>query len=113
MIAHVVLFRPKAQLTTDERSGFVVALEHALHNITGIHRARIGRRITLGRQYDQQNAESYPFVAILEFENEANLRAYLEHPAHQVLGEQFYLTAESALAFDYELMEGDRFVGLL
>jgi hypothetical protein len=101
MIAHVVLFRPKAGLSTDERQGFVDALDHALKNIPLIKRATIGRRITLGRLYDQQNPADYPFAAILEFENEADLRAYLDHDAHQALGQQFYLKADAALVFDY------------
>jgi len=113
MVAHVVLFRPKPQLTAVERADFIAALEHALQDIALIKRARVGRRITVGRQYDQENAETYPFAAILEFEDEAGLRAYLDHPAHRALGEQFYLTAESAMVFDYDLVEGNRAAGLL
>lgn len=106
MIAHVVLFRPKAGLTDDQRRAFVAALEHALLNIPLIRRARVGRRLTMGRLYDEQNTQDYPFVAILEFDSESDLRAYLEHPAHQMLGAQFYVTFEAALVFDYELLEG-------
>jgi hypothetical protein len=113
VIAHVVLFRPKAELTADQRRAFVAALEHALTNISLIKQARVGRRVTLGRQYDQLNAQDFPFVAILEFENEADLRAYLEHPAHQMLGTQFYVTSEAAMVFDFELLEGAQFRGLV
>jgi hypothetical protein len=107
MIAHVVLFRPKSGLTAGERQAFVGALEHALTQIDLIARATIGRRITLGRLYDQQNAADFPFVAILEFATEADLRAYLEHPAHVDLGRQFYFASEQSLAFDFEVLEGD------
>ena len=106
MIAHVVLFRPKAALTSDERRAFTAALEHALTNIPLIKHARVGRRVTLGRQYDAQNAQDFPFAAILEFDTESDLRAYLEHPAHQMLGTQFYVTSEAAMVFDFELLEG-------
>jgi hypothetical protein len=106
VIAHVVLFRPKAELSEDQRREFVTALEHALVNIPLIKRARVGRRLTMGRLYDQQNTHDFPFVAILEFDSEGALRAYLEHPAHQMLGAQFYHTANAALVFDYELLEG-------
>ena len=106
MIAHVVLFRPKKELTSDDRRAFVAALEHALRNIPLVRRARVGRRTTMGRLYDQQNAHEFPFVAILEFDTEDDLRAYLEHPAHQMLGAQFYHTSDAALVFDYELLEG-------
>ena len=107
MIAHVVLFRPKPELTADARQALVQALEHALTNIDLIKRATIGRRVTMGRLYDQQNAADYPFAAILEFENESDLRAYLDHPAHVSLGREFYLKSAAALAFDYEAVEGD------
>ena len=108
MIAHVVLFRPKADLTTDERQTFITALEHALTNIPIITRARVGRRLTLGRQYDQENLQDFPFVALLEFATEDDLRAYLEHPAHAMLGAQFYATSAAALVFDFEMLDGAR-----
>lgn len=106
MIAHVVLFRPKDDLTMDQRTAFVTALEHALNNIPMINRARVGRRMVLGRQYDEQNLHEFPFIAILEFSSEADLRAYLQHPAHEMLGTQFYVTSAAAMVFDYELLEG-------
>lgn len=113
MIAHVVLFHPQAGLTDAERAAFIAALEHALVNIPLIRRARVGRRLVLGQQYDQQNAQQFSFAAILEFDNESDLRHYLEHPAHKTLGEQFYYAAEAALVFDFDLIEGDRVTELL
>jgi hypothetical protein len=107
MIAHVVLFRPKSGMTAGERRAFVDALEHALTQIDLIARATIGRRITLGRLYDQQNAADFPFAAILEFATEADLRAYLDHPAHVNLGRQFYVASEQSLVFDYQSLDGD------
>lgn len=106
MTLHLVLFRPRAALSTDERTALIDALEHALTSIPLIKRARVGRRTTLGRLYDQMNAQDFPFVALLEFETEADLRAYLDHLAHDKLGEQFYLTSESALVYDFDLMDG-------
>ncbi len=108
MLAHVVLFRPKTTLTSDDRAAFVTALQHALTNIPSIKNARIGRRVMMDRPYDKLNAQSFPFAAILEFESETDLRAYLEHPAHEMLGAQFYITSEAALVFDYELVEAAR-----
>jgi hypothetical protein len=106
MIAHVVLFRPKTELSSDDRRAFVAALEHALTNIPLIKHARVGRRVHLGRQYDRQNTHDFPFVAILEFDSEADLRAYLEHPAHVMLGAQFYTTSDAAMVLDFQLLEG-------
>ena len=92
---------------------FIEALYNALNNISQIKRARVGRRIRLGRLYDDLNIQEFPFVAILEFANEAALRQYLDHPAHEALAQQFYSAAESALAFDFELMEPLRVKELL
>ena len=108
MIAHLVLFRPRTTLTHEERSTFVEALEHALKNIPTIRRAHVGRRTILGRQYDAMNVQQFPFVAILEFDSEANLRAYLDQPAHQKLGKQFYVASDGAMAFDFEMFEPER-----
>lgn len=71
-----------------------------------MRRARIGERRHLGRLYDQLNERDFPFVAVIEFETEADLRAYLEHPAHEELGKYFYETSRAALVFDFELSEG-------
>lgn len=106
MIAHLVLFRPKSTLTDADRLTFFQAMEQAFGNIAAIKRARVGRRHTVGRVYDEQNALDFPFAAILEFETASDLREYLDHPAHRWLGEQFYLMSEAALVYDFELFEG-------
>ncbi len=113
MIAHIVLFRPRVGLNDAERAAFLDALEHAFVNIPLIRRVRVGRRITLGRSYDAQNAEDFPFAAILEFDSAPDLRSYLEHPAHHALGEQFYVAADAALVCDFDLVEGARVRELL
>ena len=107
MVAHIVLFTPRSDLSERERAELVQALEHALLNIPLIKRARIGRRLRVGRRYDQLNPHNCPYAAILEFETEADLRNYLDHPAHQALGEQFYLTSEEALVFDFSLADSE------
>lgn len=103
MIAHLVLFRPKPSLNGAERGAFIDALERALAGIPEIRRAQVGRRVFAGRPYDEQNSEQFPFAAILEFDTEHDLHRYLDHPAHEELGRQFYLAAERALVFDFDL----------
>lgn len=104
MIAHVVLFRPRADLSGPEREAFVAAFERAVGAIASITRARVGRRRVMGRRYDA-TAPEFPYAAILEFATEADLRAYLEHPAHEALGQQFYTASEAAMALDFELID--------
>jgi hypothetical protein len=106
MLAHVVLFRPRAELSDAEREGLVDALARALEEIPSIRRARIGRRITHGRPYEQLMRVDYPFLALLEFDDRAGLQAYLNHPVHEQLATRFFAAFEEALMYDYELRDG-------
>ena len=106
MIAHIVLFRPRADLTAGDRQNLVRAFRLALREIPAVRRSRVGRRILHGRQYEQVTRENYEYAAILEFDDAAGLTAYLEHPAHARLGELFSSAFEAALIYDYELRDG-------
>ena len=102
MISHVVLFRPRPTLTADQRLTLVTALGNAVEGIPQIKRASIGKRLLLNRPgYETQMAEHYEYSAILEFDSEADLRAYLDHPAHNELGRLLFTSAEAVLAYDF------------
>ena len=102
MIAHVVLFRPRATLTADQRQALANALRGAVEGIPQIKRATIGKRILLNRPgYETQMAEHYEYSAILEFDSEPDLRAYLDHPSHSDLGKLLFISAEAVLAYDF------------
>lgn len=106
MIAHVVLFRPRADLSPQERQLLLDAFAAAILEIPTVRRARVGRRFTHGCGYEQLMAVRYDYAALLEFDDVAGLLAYLEHPAHQELGERFFKSFEEALMYDFELKEG-------
>ena len=102
MIAHVVLFRPKPELPAAERASLIDALRNAVEGIPQIKRTTIGKRILLNRPgYETQMAEHYEYAAILEFDSEADLRVYLDHPAHSSLGRLLFTTASAVLAYDF------------
>lgn len=105
MIAHVVLFTPRASLTAPERDHLILALERACLDIPQIRRVRIGRRRRLGYAYDAMSPIDFQFAAILEFDSEDDLRAYLDHPAHGDLGQWFTTTAAAAIAHDFDIVE--------
>jgi len=108
VISHVVLFRPRPTLTADQRRTLVTALRDAVDGIPQIRRATIGRRLLLNRAgYEKQMAEHYEYSAILEFDSEADLRAYLDHPAHDLLGKLLFTSAEAVLAYDYASLDVD------
>ena len=102
MISHVVLFRPKASLSTEQRATLIDALRHAVTGIPTIKRTTIGRRILLNRPgYETLMAEHFEYSAILEFDSEADLRSYLDHPAHNALGQLLFTAADAVLAYDF------------
>lgn len=103
MISHVVLFRPKATLSTAQRAGLIDALRNAVTGIPTIKRTAIGKRLLLNRPgYETLMAEHFEYSAILEFDSEADLRAYLDHPAHVSLGQLLFMSADAVLAYDFE-----------
>ena len=102
MLSHIVLFRPRANLSADERQSLVGALRRAVEGIAEIKRATIGRRLLLKRPgYETQMAEHYEYSAILDFDSEADLRSYLDHPAHTELGKLLFVSADAVLAYDF------------
>ncbi len=102
MISHIVLFRPRATLTSDQRAALIESLRAAVSGIPSIKRTTIGTRILLNRPgYETQMAEHFEYSAILEFDSEADLRAYLDHPAHNNLGRLLFTAAEAVLAYDF------------
>ena len=102
MISHVVLFRPRATLTATERATLIDALRAAVSGIPAIRRAVIGKRILLSRPgYETHMTEHFEYSAILEFDSEADLRGYLDHPVHVDLGRLLFTAAEAVLAYDF------------
>jgi hypothetical protein len=50
--------------------------------------------------------ENYTHAAILEFDDLAGLKAYLEHPAHAEIASRFFDCFEQALMYDFDLRDG-------
>ena len=59
-----------------------------------------------GRPYEALMRSHYPYAAVLEFDDLAGLKAYLEHPAHERLGSRFFEVFEDALMYDFDMQEG-------
>ena len=105
MIAHVVLFRLRGDVPLSERRALIDAYAVALRDIPSIRRARVGRRVLMGRAYEDMMRTDFPHAAILEFDDAAGVRAYLDHPAHQEISTRFFAALGETLVYDFE-MEG-------
>jgi len=113
MVSHVVLLKPRATLTEGELNALLDSMRVAFTGIPEIKRVRIGKRILLGRGYETQMAEHFEYSAIIEFDSEADLRVYLDHPQHQELGQRFFDSVDAALVYDYATVDASRVTELL
>ena len=110
MISHIVLFRPKTTLTDLDREQLIEALRKAVAGIPQIKRVAIGKRLLLDRPgYETLMTEHYEYSAFLEFASEADLRAYLDHPAHIELGQRLFTSADAVLAYDFSEIKLEEF----
>jgi hypothetical protein len=105
MIAHVVLFKPRDSVTDADRRAFVDALARARREIPGIRRFHLGRRVLREASYAQAMPQDFTYAAVIEFDDVAAVKAYLEHPAHDPLGTWFWKVSEAALVYDYEMSD--------
>jgi hypothetical protein len=103
MVFHIVLFRPKPTVSDAERQAMFDALSSASTSIPTVRGFHVGNRIRHGRPYEHLMEQSYPYAAVIEFDDLAGLQAYLNHPQHEKLGTLFYELLEAGLVYDYEM----------
>ena len=103
MIVHVVLFRPRPDLSDAHRDAMFRALRSAATQIPTVRDFRVGPRVTHGAAYEALMSQDFPFAAIIEFDDLQGLQAYLRHSQHEALGELFYRLQAAALVYDYEV----------
>jgi Stress responsive A/B Barrel Domain len=102
-VSHVVLMKPRPDLSPADRDAFVAAFERAVREIPSIRGVRIGRRVTHGAGYEAATAaDRADFLAMLDFDDLAGLQAYLRHPAHHELGARFGVSLSAAIVMDFE-----------
>ena len=110
MIAHIVMIHPRADLERAALAAAVADLRTAAREIPSIRQLRIGRRIRHGLPgYEQSMSRDFSYAVIIEFDDQAGLEEYLQHPSHAALSRHFSTAAEQALAYDYDLVDASTF----
>ena len=102
MIVHVVLFRPRPNVSDADRDGLLESMRVAAREVPSVRSFRIGAHLDPAPTYVLGGFPSFPWIALLEFDDVAGLQAYLTHPLHRDLGARFNAAAEAALIYDYE-----------
>ena len=105
MVVHVVLFKPRADLSPSDRAAFVSALKRTVKEIPMVRGVRVGRRVTFGAGDEKTAPAAADFLAVIEFDDLAGLQTYLEHPAHEELGRRFNESMAGGFAYDFELVD--------
>jgi len=103
MFAHVGLFEPKGTTTEAERESFLNAMKVAFKQIPSVERSFVAKRQVIGASYEAKvGDQTYSYVSVVEFEDVQALKAYLEHPLHQQLGQLFWQNCDRTMIVDAE-----------
>lgn len=102
MVSHLVLMKPRPDLSPDDRQALVDAFERAIREIPTVRDVRIGHRVTHGASYEQ-SAPDMEYVAVIDFDDLDGLQTYLRHPAHADLGARFGQSLSGALVYDFDV----------
>jgi stress responsive alpha/beta barrel protein len=102
VVVHLVLLKPRPDLSQAERQALVRAFERAIRDIPTVRGVRVGERVRHGAGYESEAPDWVDYGVILEFDDLEGLQAYLRHPAHEELGARFNQSLSSAMVYDFE-----------
>jgi hypothetical protein len=102
VVTHLVLMKPRPDLSAVDREQLIAAFERALTEIPAVRHVRVGRRFTHGAGYEARMPDTADYLVAIEFEDVEGLAAYLRHPAHDELGTRFTESLAGALVYDFE-----------
>ena len=103
MVSHLVLMKPRADLSTADRQALIDAFERAIREIPTVRDVRVGRRIVHGAGYEHSAPDAADYLVAIDFDDPPGLRAYLQHPAHVQLGVRFGHSLSAAMVYDFEV----------
>ena len=103
MVWHLVLMKPRLDLSSADRHALVDAFERACRDIATVRGVHVGRRVTHGAGYETGMPDTADYVIALAFDDLAGLQTYLGHPAHEELGARFNQSLSAALVYDFEV----------
>ena len=104
MISHVVLMKPRRDLTEAARDALIAAFARATRDIPAIQRVTVGRRVRHDAGYEASAPDAADYLVVIDFDSVNDLQAYLRHPAHEDLGARFNDSLSAAMVYDFELV---------
>ena len=113
MLTHLVLLKPRPDLSRSARTLFAEAFSRAVTEIPTVRGVQVGRRVRHGAGYETQTPDVADIVAMLTFDDLEGLQAYLTHPAHAEVGRLFGTSLASAMVFDVDMGGVERIADLV
>src|SRR5476649_2630193 len=101
MVSHVVLMKPRADLSHADRLALIESFRRAVREIPTVRNTRVGQRVIHGAGYEQHAPDTADYLIVMDFDDLAGLQTYLRHPAHEELGARFNQSLSSALVYDF------------
>jgi Stress responsive A/B Barrel Domain len=106
LIAHVVLFEPKADVTPEQRRDFLNEIRSVATEIAIVHQASVGRPLSFSRMPALNSGQpTYSFAAVMTFRTRNDLDVYLTHPRHELLRTMFWNFCQATLIADLDLSD--------
>ena len=97
MVEHIVLFKLKAGATAEQKEAAKKALKGLKEQIEGIV------DLTCGDNFSERS-QGHEMGLVVRFRDRAALDAYIPHPAHRGVVEQYIAPIrESGIVVDYEI----------
>ena len=103
MVWHLVLMKPRPDLTIADRQALLRAFDVAVREIPTVRDVHVGRRVTHGAAYEQTAPDVADYMVSIAFDDLDGLHTYLRHPLHEELGRRFYQSVSAGLAYDFEV----------
>ena len=95
MLRHVGMVNFKAEMGPNERDAFAKQAAVTLAQIPG------AKNIILGQALDAQGPARYGAALFIDFDDEAALKAYLEHPLHKAVASLMPTLFSESLTLNY------------
>jgi quinol monooxygenase YgiN len=95
MLRHIVMLNFKPEFSQKERGEFIAKSAQGLAQIPGTH------NVIIGEASEVQGKARYDIALFVDFDNEAALQTYLEHPTHKAAEAQLPSTFSEASFWNY------------
>jgi quinol monooxygenase YgiN len=96
MLRHIVMLNFRPQFGQEQRREFIAASVKSLAQIPGTH------NVIIGTASEVQGKAPYEIALFVDFEDEAALKSYLDHPTHKAAEAQLPMTFSGATFSNYK-----------